>query len=66
MPAPTAGCSRGASAARWCAFHARTVAKKIEGLAGKKVALAYEEHRGVPLTCFGDTGYFVRDARAAE
>ena len=40
------------------------VAQKINALMGKRVALTYEEHRGLPTTCFGDTGYFVVDAVA--
>jgi hypothetical protein len=39
------------------------VAKKITELEGKKVALHYEEKRGIPSSCFGDTHYFIRDAR---
>jgi hypothetical protein len=42
------------------------VAKKIETFAGHKVALQYEEHKGVPSSCFGDTTYFVVDASKAE
>ena len=42
------------------------VAKKIETFAGHKVALQYEEHRGVPSSCFGDTQYFVVDVSKAE
>ena len=42
----------------------KAVAKKINALMGKRVALTYEEHRGVPTSCFGDTGYFVVDAVA--
>jgi len=38
------------------------LAKKIEGFAGHRVALQYEEHKGVPSSCFGDTTYFVVDA----
>jgi hypothetical protein len=40
------------------------VAKKIAELEGKKVALHYEEKKGVPSSCFGDTRYFITDARA--
>src|SRR4029434_6358981 len=40
-----------------------TVAKKINDLIGKRVALQYEQHLGVPTSCFGDTSYFVTDAR---
>jgi hypothetical protein len=42
------------------------VAKKIETFAGHKVAIQYEEHRGVPSSCFGDTTYFVVDVSKAE
>ena len=35
------------------------VAQKIETFAGHKVALQYEEHKGVPSSCFGDTTYFI-------
>jgi hypothetical protein len=42
------------------------VAKKIETFAGHKVALQYEEHKGVPSSCFGDTMYYVVDVSKAE
>jgi hypothetical protein len=42
------------------------VVKKIESFAGHRVALQYEEHRGVPSSCFGDTSYFVVDVSKAE
>ncbi len=42
------------------------IMKKIESLEGHRVALTYEEHRGVPSSCFGDTSYFVVDARKLE
>ncbi len=40
--------------------------KQIDELAGHKVALTYAEHRGVPLSCFGDTQYFIVGVRKAE
>jgi hypothetical protein len=40
-----------------------TVAKKIQEGEGKKVALHYEEKRGVPSKCFGDTRYFITEVR---
>jgi hypothetical protein len=40
------------------------VAQKLTALEGKKVALHYEEKRGIPSSCFGDTQYFVTDVRA--
>ena len=39
------------------------VAKKIEDSAGQRVALGYEQHRGVPGSCFGDTEYFITSVR---
>ena len=33
---------------------------------GKRVALTYEEHRGVPTTCFGDTRYYITAVRVVE
>jgi hypothetical protein len=35
------------------------VMTQIESFAGHRVALQYEEHRGIPSSCFGDTMYFV-------
>lgn len=35
------------------------VAQQINALVGKRVALSYEQHIGVPTSCFGDTQYFV-------
>ena len=35
------------------------VAQKINANLGKKVALKYDQHIGLPTTCFGDTEYFV-------
>lgn len=35
------------------------VAKQISDLAGKQVKLTYEQHKGVPTQCFGETEYFV-------
>ena len=42
------------------------VAQKINQSLGKRVTLAYEEHIGVPTTCFAGTRYFVRDVRIIE
>jgi hypothetical protein len=42
------------------------VAKRINAFAGKKVALVYEQHKGIPTSCFGDTEYFIVDIRAIE
>jgi hypothetical protein len=42
------------------------VSEKIQSLAGHRVKLQYEEHKGIPTSCFGDTEYFVVDADKAE
>jgi hypothetical protein len=42
------------------------VSKQIDALAGDKIVLTYEEHRGIPSSCFGDTGYFVTAVRKAD
>ncbi|MHB9097615.1 MAG: hypothetical protein ACYC5X_07320 [Syntrophales bacterium] len=43
-----------------------TVADLINKFAGKRVALVYEQHKGVPTSCFGDTEYFIVNAKAIE
>jgi hypothetical protein len=42
------------------------VVGQIEALAGHKVAIKYEEHRGIPSSCFGDTEYFVTSVKKAD
>lgn len=42
------------------------VAKKVNESLGKRVKLVYEEHRGLPSSCFGDTGYFVSDVQVLD
>jgi hypothetical protein len=42
------------------------VAKKINETVGKRVRLIYEEHIGIPTTCFGETGYFVDDVQLLD
>jgi hypothetical protein len=35
------------------------VAAQVNAAAGKRVTLSYEQHMGLPTSCFGDTNYFV-------
>jgi hypothetical protein len=42
------------------------VAKKVNEAAGKRVTLNYEQHKGLPSSCFGDTEYFVVDVKPIE
>jgi hypothetical protein len=39
------------------------IAKEMSAAEGKKVSLRYEEKRGIPSSCFGDTNYFITDVR---
>jgi hypothetical protein len=41
-------------------------AKTMNQLIGKRVALTYEQHRGIPTNCFGDTEYFVTQVRPTD
>jgi len=49
-------------------FTVRTdsIATRINTSLGKRVALSYRQHVGVPTTCFGDTQYWVSDVRVVE
>jgi hypothetical protein len=40
-----------------------SIAQVIENNAGKRVSLTYEQHKGVPTSCFGETEYFVTQVR---
>ena len=40
-----------------------SVAQILERDLGKRVSLTYEEHRGIPTSCFGETGYFITNVR---
>ena len=44
----------------------RAVISKINASMGKKVALSYEQHKGIPTTCFGESEYFADDAKALK
>ncbi len=44
----------------------RAVADQLNRTMGKRVALHYEQHVGVPSRCFGDTEYFVTRIDPAE
>ena len=42
------------------------VATRINELMGKRIALSYEQHIGVPTSIFGETGYFVTSVRQVK
>src|SRR5262249_28847539 len=39
------------------------VADHLNRTMGQRVALSYEQHKGLPTSCFGDTEYFVYSVR---
>ena len=43
-----------------------SVAQQIVQSEGKKVSLHYEQHVGIPTSCFGDTEYFITAVRTVE
>ncbi|GAW68472.1 hypothetical protein GPEL0_01f4832 [Geoanaerobacter pelophilus] len=42
------------------------VVAKINGSLGKKVSLTYEQHKGIPTNCFGESEYYVVDVKTLE
>lgn len=42
------------------------VVAKINASLGKKVSLSYEQHKGVPTTCFGESEYYIVDVKTLE
>jgi hypothetical protein len=49
-------------------FTVRTdsIAARINQSLGKRVAITYRQHVGVPTSCFGETGYWVSDVKVVE
>ena len=44
----------------------KAVIARINSSMGKKVSLFYEQHKGIPTNCFGESEYFGVDARVLE
>ena len=42
------------------------VVPRLNAAIGKRVVLHYDEHKGIPTTCFGHTPYFVDSVTLAE
>ena len=42
------------------------VAERINQSLGKRVAVGYQQHKGVPTRCFGETEYFVGNVKVVE
>jgi hypothetical protein len=43
-----------------------SIAKRVNDSLGQRVKLIYEEHKGIPSSCFGETPYFVQDIKVLE
>jgi hypothetical protein len=46
--------------------HDDSVATLVNRSSGKRVRLHYEQHLGIPTTCFGETEYFVTGVEVVE
>jgi hypothetical protein len=42
------------------------VVSRINTTLGQKVALSYEQHKGIPTTCLGETEYFAVGSRVVQ
>lgn len=42
------------------------VAVHLNQSLGKRVSLSYQQHKGIPTTCFGETEYFVTAVKVLE
>ncbi len=43
-----------------------SIAKLVNQTMGKRVALVYHQHMGIPTSCFGETQYYVVDVKGVE
>ena len=43
-----------------------SVAQLLNQGLGKRVSVGYEQHKGIPTACFGDTEFFIVKARYLE
>lgn len=44
----------------------KDVAKELEQMMGQRISISYDQHRGIPTRLFGDTQYFVTNARRVQ
>lgn len=44
----------------------KAVIAKINSSSGKKISLYYEQHKGIPTNCFGESEYFAADIKVLE
>lgn len=43
-----------------------SVISKINSASGKKISLFYEQHMGIPTSCFGETQHFAVDVKILD
>jgi len=43
-----------------------SLAQRINKLLGKRMSIVYEQHKGIPTSCFGETEYFATDVKVLE
>ena len=43
-----------------------SIAHVLQKSIGKRVSIAYEQHRGVPTSCFAETEYYITNVRLAD
>lgn len=43
-----------------------SIAHLLERNLGKKVSISYQQHRGIPTSCFGETEYYITNVRIVE
>ena len=43
-----------------------SIARLLDKNVGKRVSLSYEQHRGVPTSCFAETQYYVTNVRLVQ
>jgi hypothetical protein len=44
----------------------RAVIEKFHSSQGKKISLSYEQHKGIPTNCFGESEYFAVGVKILE
>jgi len=44
----------------------KNLVEKINNSLGKRVRITYEEHKGIPSSCFGETPYFVTNVQLLD
>jgi hypothetical protein len=43
-----------------------SIARLLAANVGKRVSITYEQHRGVPTTCFAETEYYITNVRLVQ